>query len=160
MPLGKLDRRLKSKFVSRRDWQSCRVYRDGDQGIPNAAWTPINFSAQRWDYSPNDDIWAAPNTTRLTCRRAGIYVITGHFDWAGSTAGTYRGGAIRLNGITFIAMAESVIKTTIGRIMVTTVYSLSVGDYVELCAYQDTGGNLNVMFSANYSPEFMMARVG
>jgi hypothetical protein len=42
---------------------------------------------------------------------------------------------------------------------VTTVYDLAAGDYLEVFAYQDSGGALNVQTNANYSPEFSMVLV-
>jgi hypothetical protein len=40
-----------------------------------------------------------------------------------------------------------------------TVYDLSVNDYVELQAYQNSGENLDILALGNHSPEFMMVRV-
>ena len=45
-------------------------------------------------------------------------------------------------------------------IPVTTIYQLTAGDYVEVRAYQNSGGALNVNSTANYSPEFWMVRLG
>ncbi|GAI45580.1 unnamed protein product, partial [marine sediment metagenome] len=41
-----------------------------------------------------------------------------------------------------------------------TIYDLSVGDYVELLAFQTSGDVLDVSYAGNYSPEFMMHRIG
>jgi hypothetical protein len=35
-----------------------------------------------------------------------------------------------------------------------------VGDYVELVAYQNSGGDLTIRVSLNFSPEFAMQWVG
>ena len=42
-------------------------------------------------------------------------------------------------------------------LVITTQYYLVVGDYVELEAYQNSGGPLNVEAGSNFSPEFMMS---
>jgi hypothetical protein len=66
-----------------------------------------------------------------------------------------------LNGTTYIGSTLA-LNTGAGiptKVVVATHYQLAVNDYVELIAYQDSGGNLNVNVTGNYSPEFMMVRV-
>lgn len=100
------------------------------------------------------------NNSRLTAIYAGIYQISGGVEWAANATG-HRDLFIRLNGATSIAygrmpnggVGDSVLH------FVTCVYSLAVNDYVELCANQNSGGNLNINASPNYSPEFSMCRV-
>ena len=136
-----------------------RVYRTAPQIIGSAAWTEIIFDAQRWD-DPDDNQWAvAPNPTRLTCQIDGIYVITGHILWLDNAVGQ-RVVAIWLNGTTFIAMHTHInLVATLLSQSVATTYKLTVGEFVELRVYQDSGGNLNITSSANYSPEFSMVRI-
>ena len=43
--------------------------------------------------------------------------------------------------------------------IISTLYSLAVNEYVELVAFQDSGVSLNALTAANYSPEFSMVRV-
>lgn len=139
--------------------QACRVYNSGNESISNGANVALTFDSERFDTDTIHD--TGSNTSRLTCKTAGKYAITGHAEFAASTAGNARYLSIRLNGATFIgaqgsppiAGGNSVLLT------VTGMYDLAVNDYVELIAYQDTGGSLNVLATGNRSPEFEMARV-
>jgi hypothetical protein len=72
-----------------------------------------------------------------------------------------RGIQIRLNGSTLLASNFVVAFTGASTdVMAVTHYNLAANDYVELLAYQNSGGALNASLGANYSPEFMIARLG
>ena len=119
----------------------------------------IDFDSQRWD-DPDDNQWAvAPNPTRLTCQFDGTYVISGSALWAANAVGV-RDIRIRLNGATYIAnqREQGLIASDLSQ-TVTTPYKMVATDWVELIAYQNSGGNLNILSAGNYSPEFSMVRV-
>jgi len=150
------DAGTRTKFVP--TGQCARVYHDADQLIANGAWTVLNFNSERFD---NDDIHdTVVNNNRLTCKTAGIYEITAQVQFATNGAGE-RFYMIRLNGAIVIAdtkhKAISTVATQTGMTL-TTLYQLSVNDWVEVLVYQNSGGALNVVTLANYSPEFMMVR--
>ena len=142
---------------------SVRVFNNAVQSIPNGTLTAVTFNSERFDQASNgadtmhDTVTA---TSRLTCRYAGVYLVTGHLQFASSAAGTIRMLRVRLNGATDIGAAWNgpIASTAVG-MTVTTIYSLAVNDYVELMAYQDSGGALNTAVAANFSPEFGMVRV-
>jgi hypothetical protein len=103
------------------------------------------------------------NTSRLTvpANCDGWYIISGGALFEANATGV-RGLRVRLNGSTYI---QEILLNNLGasfgtRVQITTQYYLSAGDYIELQAYQNSGGNLNVQVSNNISPEFMMAKVG
>ena len=50
--------------------------------------------------------------------------------------------------------------TDVTALTIDTDWDMSATDYVELLAYQTSGGALNVVNGGNYSPEFMMHKVG
>ena len=104
--------------------------------------------------------WAvAPNPTRLTCQFDGIYVITGHGNWAANAVGR-RNLSIYPNGATHIAITSNLSLTADSLFQsVATTYKLVVGNFVELNTWQNSGGNLNIASAGNYSPEFSMVRV-
>ena len=102
------------------------------------------------------------NTERLTCQTDGKYFICGNIAWGGNTTGV-RFVGIRLNGGSWLATEEYEPESTVEASQcVTDIWNLSVSDYVELVVYQDSGGNLNLLgaTTAQYSPEFMMQRIG
>ena len=136
-----------------------RAYRDAAFVHNNTGnWLPIDFNQQRWD-DPDNNQWAIGTPTRLTCQFDGIYVITGSVRWATSAVGR-RALAVFLNATTYIVVqteagldAENIDQS------VTTTYKLNAADFVELLGYQSSGGNLNILSSGNFSPEFSMVRV-
>lgn len=114
----------------------------------------LTFDSERVDVGPMHD--TSSNTGRLTVPAGGggFYAIGGQLEFAANSTGR-RGIQIRLNGTTVIAKAEygnqGANDHAIG---IDTVYQLGAGDYVELMALQASGGNLNILATSAYSPEF------
>jgi hypothetical protein len=140
---------------------SARVFHNANQSIPNGATTALAFNSERFDTDGIHD--PATNPTRLTCRTAGKYVITGECVLANSQGGTARQLFVRLNGGTIIAGfnnppigAASAIPN---RMIVSTIWELAVGDYIELCVYHDSGAALAAVYTEGETPEFSMVRV-
>jgi len=118
----------------------------------------LSFDTVRFD---TDGIYDSANPKRLTCKTAGKYLITGNVQWAANTAG-HRVMRIYLNGTTSIADVReppNILDQAFGQ-LITTIYDLNVGDYIELQVNQNTGADLDVVAVGNYSPEFMMQRIG
>jgi hypothetical protein len=71
---------------------------------------------------------------------------------------------LRLNGNTYIGYVYLPSTTAAGQpyLNCTTVVDLSVGDYIEICGFQDSGSALVVNQSAGqqYSPEAEMVYIG
>jgi hypothetical protein len=138
---------------------SCRVYNSTDWSVANSTSTAIPFNSERYDNDAIHD--TVSNTTHLTAKTAGVYRITGSADFDANATG-FRDLSIRLNGITSIASQST---NTVGvayytKISVSTEYVLAVNDYVELMAFQNSGGALLVKVNNNDSPEFSLVRVG
>jgi hypothetical protein len=132
-----------------------RAYNSAAISVPNATITAITLDSERDD---TDSIHStSSNTSRLTCNTAGKYDIKGQIEYPANATGV-RGIGIRLNGTTIINLAKvpAVSSTETISLPVATDYNLAVGDYVELVAYQTSGGALNANATANYSPEFSM----
>lgn len=137
-----------------------RVYRSTDQSITTATWTSIQLDSERFDTDSYHD--TVTNNTRLTipAGKAGKYLIVGHLSYAGKDAGN-RHGRFFLNGTTRIGECSQIHMGLTGapRLNWSTIYDLAEGDYVEMQAFQDSGVSLNVSAAANYSPEFMIAKL-
>ena len=91
---------------------------------------------------------------------AGRYLIIGNLEYAAHSTGT-RAAWIRLNGTTRIGStafnaAPSPIPT---QVIVSTVWELAAGDYVELMAFQNSGSALNTTVQGSAAPEFMLVRL-
>jgi len=139
---------------------ACRAYHSAGQAIGSGAWAALALNSERFDTDGMHD--NAVNNSRITFQTAGQYTITGNILWASNAAGAMRGVAIRLNGVTYIAAHMHNRAAIAGgeQISTSTIYEFSATDYVELMAYQDTGGNLSCGSGPNYAPEFAAARIG
>jgi hypothetical protein len=119
-------------------------------------WLAVPLDSERFD---TDGIHSTTtNTSRMTAQRSGVYQINGNIEFDSNSTGV-RAVGIRLNGSTFIAV---VLMTAVNGfnhpLSVSCHYSMLAGDYVELMAYQNSGGNLNVNATSNWSPEISMVR--
>lgn len=136
---------------------AARVFNNANIGITASTPTVLALNSERYDTDVIHD--NATNNSRLTCKTAGKYRITGQVQWA-SGAGTFRQADLLLNGTTVIAVDNRPpVSGTVTYQQVTTTYDLAVNDYVELRVLQDTAGSLNVNSAGNYSPEMMMEMV-
>lgn len=113
----------------------------------------LTFNSERVDVGSMHD--TSTNTSRLTVPTGGggFYMIGGTIEFAANSTGR-RGIQVRLNGTTVLARNEAGSQTTDYPITISTGYQLAAGDYVELMGLQASGGSLNMLATANYSPEF------
>jgi hypothetical protein len=137
---------------------AARVFHGVLQSLANATPTVLAFDSERFDTDVIHD--TVVNNSRLTCKTAGKYLITGNVEFDVNATG-FRAVSVRLNvGATVIAAQQQPATTgTTTIVSLSTLYDLAVNDYVQLFGYQNSGGALNVAVSANYSPEFGMVRV-
>lgn len=139
---------------------TARVYNSTNFSVATATLTAITFNTERFDVGSCHS--TSSNTSRLTVPSGGggIYEIGGCVQYAANATGT-RSTSIRINGTTTVA-AESVVSLTANAFAHTVkcLYRLAAADYVELCIYQTSGGNLNIEAATNYSPEFWFRWVG
>lgn len=134
-----------------------RVYNSAAQSIANSTTVALTFNSERFDIGGCHSI--SSNTSRLTVPTAqdGSFLIGGGVSFAANASGL-RQLLIRLNGSTVIAQS-ALNNNGAGsgtEFPITTFYQLAAGDYVELCAFQNSGGALNSQVGANYAPEFWM----
>lgn len=135
-----------------------RVYNDANQSIPNNVTTTLTFNSELWDTDTIHD--NSTNNSRLTCKTAGRYLINGQVRFAASAVGR-RQLFLLVNATTQIASTNYGLDTDGNwRGQISSIWPLAVNEYVELQAYQNSGGALNVEIVANYANEFMMQRIG
>jgi len=122
----------------------------------SGAWQGLTFDSEYFD--TNGMHSTTSNTGRLTCTLPGTYIAFGNFNFAAS-AGGRRMAEIRLNGSTSSygraeigSVADATAIPTL--ISVTPPLELVLNDYLELFAFQSSGGALNVQANANFSPVF------
>lgn len=133
---------------------ACQVYRSSAQSIPTAELTTVTLNAIRYDPY---NMFASP---KITITKPGVYAISANMQFASNATGI-RSLRILLNGSTILGMSQTPASsgaTTV--ITASTINNLAAGDYIELSAYQTSGGNLDVQYTAAVSPNLSVARIG
>ena len=88
-------------------------------------------------------------------------MIVANWRWA-PDAVNQRNGRFYLNGETQIGKIEVPAAANVANLTYTftTIYNLSVGDYVEIQVWQNSGGALDCQAQPENTPEFMIQRIG
>lgn len=133
-----------------------RAYHSLDQSLANNTNVTLAFNSERYDSDTIHD--NTTNNSRLTCKTEGNYLIGGNVAFAGNATGIRQIGIV-LNGSTTIAALRIPAISADSMLAISTIYPLSVNDYVQITAYQSSGGSLNVLASPNYSPDFYMQKL-
>jgi hypothetical protein len=122
---------------------ACSVRKSGTQSIPHDSSTAVTFDVEDFDTDTMHD--NAVNQSRITINTAGIYIISGLVGFAPTAGGGVREASIRKNGAsTYLSLAKYVALTsTENFVQVAVIANLAVNDYVELYAYQSSGGAIN-----------------
>ncbi len=130
------------------------------QSIPNGAVTPILWDTE--DLDRDNGHSTVTNTSRYTAQTPGYYWTSYTLPWAASAAGR-RYGRLRTNGTDTSANALSYsAQTTPGAALAGGVtgggvqYLNGTTDYIELCAFQDSGGALGLYVGIDAVPRFSL----
>ncbi len=139
---------------------SARVYNDANLTATTGVSLTLTFNSERFDTAALHD--TTTNTNRLVAVTAGVYVITASIEWAANATGQRR-IQIRNNvAANLAATFHDAAAAGATRQSVTTIYKLAQNDWVEATAFQDSGGNLDVVYTGlanQHSPEFSMTRI-
>lgn len=131
---------------------ACRVYHNANQSIAASTETTLAFNSERFDTNTMHD--TVTNNSRITINTAGVYVVTASVAFAAGTGTWTSYATIRVDGTTTIASQQHLAPTTLGtNISLSTIYKLSVGQYLEVRVWQNSG-TINVNTVAQLSPEF------
>lgn len=134
--------------------EGCRTYNSVAQAVPNGVPTALTFDTNRYDP------FSMHSVTRITIPRSGNYVVGGCIEFA-AAAGGYRRISVRANGVTEV-VAQSTLSLGAGAdtvINTECIYQFTSGDYLELVAFQNSGGPINANAAPNYSAEFWCGRI-
>jgi hypothetical protein len=137
--------------------QGARVYNSADVSLTNGVNTLVTFDSEAYDTDNIHESVTYPG--RLTCKTSGKYIIVGNVQF--TTGGNQSILYIKYNGGNYIGADSRLGMTSprTSRVSVTTIYDLAVNDYVELWAYIDVASPYAI-HTADYSPNFMMQRIG
>lgn len=148
---------------NRAAFEGARVHSTTNQTTNNSTQTPLSFDTVDFD---TDVMFALVAPDRLTVRTAGVYVMIGNFLYAANATGQRQANITR-NGdhASSIFLARNVLPANtvpfIGTaVNVSAVWSLAVGEYVQLLALQQSGGALDVLTAAVYSASFSAVLIG
>lgn len=142
------------------DPPACRVFNNAAISVTNAAWNALTFNSER--YNTDSMHSTSSNTGRITFNTAGLYLVTGHIEFVANATGV-RGIQIYRNadadGIANMYFPADTGGVGSG-LSIATVWNFIVGDFVQLRAYQTSGGSLNVSVASFFTPEFSATWIG
>ena len=121
----------------------------GVQTVSNTAtWTAVTFLTEVFDPTSNHS--TIINTSRIQPTEGGIWEVHGYIDWEADTTGI-RGLALYKNGAVVTEYWNRADGSGNVSNVLVWVISLTSADYIELYAYQSSGGGLDIdngLFSA------------
>lgn len=127
------------------DGPRLRVNRSSTLSIGSGSSTAITWNAEDYDTDTMHDLGA--NTSRLVATHAGKYRLTAYCEFATNTTGL-RYVAVSKNGTGQLAASPILVTASLGSnvapMPVAWVGELAAADYLEISAFQDSGGNLNI----------------
>lgn len=140
---------------------ACRVYNNaGLTHTSTGNWQKLSgFNSERYDTDSMHS--TSVSSERITINTAGLYLVTAAIEWAANATGL-RGLQISLNGSTpIVTDHENSNGASFGTaISVSTVYKFTAGQYFEVHGFQNSGGNLGIASSANWTPEVSATWIG
>lgn len=125
-----------------------------NQVIPTGTWTSVTFDTEKFDTDTMHE--GSTHPSRITCNTAGIYICGGGWEIATSTASF--DVRVFLNNTSVVAFTQQN-SSVAQNVMCTGMVQLAAGDYIELQAFQTSGGNLNSQ-TEPYAPLFWASKVG
>lgn len=137
-----------SVFIAASGAVSGSAYATTTQTLTTATTTALALDAH--DFQAGALHSAVTNNSRVTAAVAGRYSFTGHVVFAGNATGQ-RFIALRKGGSVFLATTR-LPNNGAGVLLaceVSCLVALAAGEYVELLAFQDSGGNLAVGDATN-----------
>jgi hypothetical protein len=132
------------------DWNAphtfigCKAYNSTTQSITTATLTALTFNTEEYDTSSFHS--TSSNTSRMVVPTTGYYRLTGYFYMASGTGQKicqfYKNGTTTLR-------SQALFTSAAGGVINTTVVQLTAADYVEVRAYQNSGGSVNAGDASN-----------
>lgn len=120
---------------------SVHAYNTSAQSIPNNVETPLDLPLELYDTDVMHDL--VTNNSRLTCKTAGNYEVSGGCSLAASATGE-RYLVVKVNGVAKWYDTRNSVGGGLGStININYKLPLAVNDYVQLFVSQNSGGALN-----------------
>ena len=135
--------------------KSCHLHHSTTQNISNGDFNALNFDTADWDVG---SLYSAGSPTRITFPSAGAYAVHGFCGFAANVTGR-RVLDVRYNGGSFAGRGETAPNSSVAsQTFVNTFAIINAvgGDYVELTAWQSSGGVLSTVTG----PQFAAYKIG
>lgn len=121
----------------------CSVFNSAAQSLTTGTDTVLTANSENFDNNTMHS--TISNTSRITFQTAGRYLLNANLTFATSSTGVrktefYLNGTTPLTGMLINATASPFLTD----LQATRTRTFIVGDYVEVRAFQNSGGNLNV----------------
>lgn len=142
-----VDGKIKWAAPAATGFVGCRVSDSTNPSIGNGVYTLITWNTETFDTDGFHS--TVTNTGRITIPsgKNGYYKVTGTINWASNNTGSriiviYKNGVAAHYSYTAPGVVSNVIATTM---------SLVATDYIEIYAYQGSGGNLTLYSTGDFS---------
>lgn len=130
--------------------KTVRAYNNANQTLSNNSWTVVPFNNEEWDTDSMHESVTHPS--RLTVSTTGFYLLD-VTAWFTANAAGYRyiqvvknGVAVNSSPLLYEGRSPSAAGTSI--IAASGMCQLTAADYIELYAYQNSGGNLDLVVNS------------
>ena len=138
----------------------CSLTKSANQSISNTTNTAITFDTELEDTDSFHS--TVTNTSRITipAGKAGFYLISGQINYASNATGVRHGNIYKNGSLLSAAWLMGATNGDWTGGSVSQIVELAVNDYVELFAYQNSGGNLNINGGSTYGAAFQVQYLG
>lgn len=127
----------------------CVAYNSAVQAVGSGAFTTLSLDSEDTDSAAMHDL--VTNNSRITVPSTGFYFVMGHSRVAASTS-TQTALQLVKNGTTTLQVNTLVVSSSFANdFEVIWCGPLTAGDYVELQAFQNSGGSVNFGATGNRS---------
>ena len=124
-----------------------RVFRSGNQSIPNGVDTKVEFNAETFD---TDGEFDSATNNRFTSTNGGIYKIDATVNFSFLSSGNQIAIYIFVNGVQY-SRINKFAGGSPNSVSISDVVSLSASDYVEIFVFQGSGASRNVQGASTLS---------
>jgi len=134
------------------------VYNSGNQAVSDNTNTVLAFDSEDIDTNTMHD--PSTNNSRITIKTAGKYEIGFKIMFAASNATGFRYGWLLKNGANVRgSLAAGTPNTTVvPSCSNSIILNLAASDYIEVSAYQDSGGPINVIGGTGYDTAYFWVK--
>lgn len=131
-----------------------RAYQSVDQvNIVSGTWTKVLFNTENYDFQ-NEFA-----SSRYTCVKPGVYIITASIKWEALGDGDTSIIQIRNNNVAIANQSHTMGAATSNYQAVSTIVYLNTNNYIELWCWHNHGSNRNLDYSETGSNHFAVHKI-